>query len=433
MHKNIKHIIAMTLVITAVSVSLPRNSFGFGSVKAYASTYNNAKSGELKSLNLTWGSGSEIKLYDNYYGDEVELSDDTEYYVILKSISGFKVSAEVKGTGYAVKVFTSSSKTEEGQDVGSYVKVNSSYEDIYLRTYTSDEAYEEAYNDGDVSNCEKTYVIHVRKTTAVSDTESEREYAYLTGINLSNGSIDFSKNQTSYNVNVDEDVDKLTVKATPDDDDDYVEINGSAVYKDDEFKKTINLNKGNNTVTIYVENGDDNDENNTYTLNVYRGKSTDSTSQDSGIQLQGGKLNSWQKVNGKWRYVDGTGSVLKNQWWFDGSTGANYYLKEDGYRATGWLNIGSNWYYFDENGEQKTGWVNINKSWYYLNKSGTMQIGWLEDASGNWYYLDSSGAMKTGWIESSDGKWYYLDSAGKMAKDTTVDGSKIDSNGVLVN
>ena len=82
----------------------------------------------------------------------------------------------------------------------------------------------------------------------------------------------------------------------------------------------------------------------------------------------------------------------------------------------------------------KTDWINVNKNWYYLGKSGVMKMGWLEDSAGNWYYLDgSSGAMKTGWIENSDGKSYYMDSTGKMIKDTTVNSSKIDSNGILVN
>jgi glucan-binding YG repeat protein len=411
MHKKIKYIIATTLVIAAVSGFVPSTGFVFGSVEAYASTYNNASNGELKSLDLTWGSGNEIKLYDSYYGDEVDLSDNRDYYVLLQSINYFNISAEAKGSGYVVKVFTSSSKTEKGEDVGNEIDINSTYEDIYLRTYKSEEAYQAAYDDGDVSNCEKTYVIHVRKPAAVSETEQDREYAYLDGITLSNGNIDFSKDQTSYNINVDENVDELTVKANPDDDQDYVEINGASVYAEDNFEKTINLDKGNNTVTIYVQHDN---EDTTYTLNVYRGKlaNTNNTSnaQSLSIQTEGNSLNAWQRVDGKWKYIDGTGAVLKNEWWFDKDTGANYYLKEDGYRATGWLYSGNNWYYFNENGEMQTGWVNINKNWYYLSKSG---------------------AMKTGWIENSDGKWYYLDSTGKMIKDSVVSGYKLGSDGAL--
>ena len=261
-------------------------------------------------------------------------------------------------------------------------------------------------------------------------TELFTEYAYLRSIYLSDGNIDFSKNETSYNVNVNENVEEILVRATPEDDDDLVEINDNSVDKDDNYEKTIKLDKGNNTIKIYVESDDDNI---TYTLNVYRGNAPASTTSTTGtstnttsdtqnftIQSDTNKLNAWQRVDGKWKYIDGTGEVLKNQWWFDKNTGINYYLKEDGYRATGWLNNNNNWYYFNENGEMKTGWINVDKNWYYLNKSGAMEMGWLEDSTGNWYYLDSSGAMKTGWIENSDGKWYYLDSTGKMIKNSTI-------------
>lgn len=433
MHKKIKYIIAASLIITSISCALPGEYSFIGSTKAYALTYSGASKGQLSSLSLTWGGSNEIDLLDSYYGDKVDLTSKSEYYANIKGINGFTVSADVKGDGYVVKLFTSSSKTEEGKDVGEYMSLTSNYEDIYLRTYKSEDAYKKAYDNGDVTDCENTYVVHVRKETTSSDTEADREYAYLDGIKLSNGDIDFSKDKTSYDVNVDENVDKLTVTANPDDDTDYVEINGASVYKDDDFEKTVDLNKGSNTIKIYVQHDN---EDTTYTLNVYRGKLAStgtSSSKDSTVQFQGSNLNTWQKVDGKWKYIDGTGEPLKNEWWFDKDTGMNYYLGQDGYRTTGWSSVGNNWYYFNENGEMQTGWVNVNKNWYYLNKSGAMQMGWLEDASGNWYYLDGSGAMKTGWVESSDGKWYYLDTTGKLARDTTVDGAKIDSNGVMVN
>lgn len=439
MHKKIKYIVATALVMASVSGFMPVNNLGLGNNIAYASTYDNAKDGQLKSLDLTWSNGkNKIKLLESYSSDdEVELSDDKEYYVNLKGINSFNVSAKVKGSGYVVKVFTSSSKSEKGEDTGIDVDINSNYKDIYLRIYKSEDAYDEAYDSGDVSDCEKTYIIHVRKSTSESETEQDREYAYLDGIYLSNGYIDFSKNKTSYDVNVDENINKLTVRVTPDDDDDYIEINGISVYEDDDFEKTINLDKGNNTIKIYVEHeeGDD-EEDATYTLNVYRGKVTNSSNtsnnQNITIQSNGSNFNTWKMVDGKWRYLDGTGEILKNQWWFDGKTGVNYYLKEDGYRATGWLYFGNNWYYFNENGEMQTGWVNINKNWYYLSKSGAMQMGWIEDSSGNWYYLNSSGAMQTGWVENSDGKWYYLDSTGKMTKDSAINEYKLGSDGALI-
>lgn len=430
MHKKIKHIIAASLVIGAVSGILPVNDFRIGITEVQAATYKDARNGELESLNLTWGSGSKIKLRESYSGEEVDLSDDTDYYVELKSIKSFNISADVKGSGYVVKVFDSASKSEKGEDIGEDVDINSTYKDIYLRTYKSEAAYEEAYDDGDVSECEETYIIHVKKSSVVSsEREDDREYAYLDNIHLSEGYINFSKDNTSYDVNVGEDVNKIVIRATPEDDENTVEIDGNVVYAEDDFEKAISLDKGNNTIDINVENAE---EDTTYTLNIYRGNAPTSTTQNVTVQSEGNKTKTWQRIDGKWRYIDGLGQVLKNQWWFDQNSGMNYYLKEDGDRATGWFSNNNNWYYLNENGEMKTGWVNVNKNWYYLNQSGVMRMGWLEDSTGNWYYLDGSGAMDTGWITNADGKWYYLDSTGKMIKDSTINGEKVGADGAWV-
>lgn len=441
MHKKIKYIIATSLVIGAVSGFLPADNFILGTTKAYAATYSGASDGELSSLTITRGNGNEIELRDSYSGDEIGLTGQSDYYIELRGADGIDLSADVEGSG-VVKVFTSASKTAKGKDVGDYISIDSTYTNIYLRTYKSETAYKDAYADDDVTNCEETYVIHVKKPEVSSEEEEDADYAYLRSIYLSDGSIDFSKKKMSYDVNVDENVSEILVRATPeDDDDDLVEINDSSVDKDDNFEKTVSLDKGNNTIKIYVENDEDNE---TYTLNVYRGKLTASdTTSTTGTKATGAQTfkianevsqyNVWKRFDGKWKYVDGTGQVLKELWWFDKNNGKNYYLDKDGFRTTGWLNNNGNWYYFNENGEMQTDWVCIDKNWYYLNKSGVMKMGWLEDSTGNWYYLDNSGAMKTGWVENSDGKWYYLDSTGKMIKDSTVNGYQLDRNGALIN
>jgi len=434
MHNKIKHIIAVSLIIGAVSGVLPANNFILGTTNAYAATYKSASTGELSSLTVSTSSNSELELRDTYTGDKVSLTGQSDYYIELKSSSVIQINAEVKGSGHVVKAFTSGSKIEKGEDVGTDINIDSTYKNIYLRTYNSEADYEKAYDNGDVSDCEEAYVIHVKRSVAVSETEQDREYAYLQSIHLSDGSVSFSKNQTSYDVNVNEDVKEVTVRATPEDNDDTVEINGNVVNEDDNFEKTISLDKGNNTIDIYIEHSDgENDEDTTYTLNVYRGNiaasttsaSITSNTQNFEIQSDVNSLNVWQRVDGKWRYINGSGDVLKNQWWFDKNTQKNYYLKEDGYRTTGWLSNNNNWYYFNDNGEMQTGWISINKNWYYLNQSGAMKMGWLEDSTGNWYYLDNSGAMKTGWIENSDGEWYYLDSSGKMIENSKINNVQV--------
>lgn len=288
------------------------------------------------------------------------------------------------------------------------------------------------------------FVLGTTKAYASShdddDDDDYYEEAVLSGIYLSEGDIDFDKDNTEYNISVKKDTSEITIKAKPEDDDYIVEVGNTYVEEKDDYEATVKLKEGNNTVKIYVKSDDDDE---TYVLNIYRGdvakvvdtnKNTTATSaQTFTINNSTNKFNTWDRIDGKLKYLDGTGQVLKNMWWFDKSTGINYYLKEDGARATGWFQNNGNWYYFNDNGEMKTGWVSINKNWYYLNKSGAMKMGWLEDSDGNWYYLDNNGAMKTGWIDGSNGKWYYLDSTGKMIKNSTVNGYQLNNDGVLAN
>ena len=301
------------------------------------------------------------------------------------------------------------------------------------------------------------------------DDDDYDDIAYLDGIYLSEGDISFNKDDTEYNVTVKKETSEIYIKAKPEYDDYLVDINGYSVERKNDYEKKIKLEEGNNTIEIEVQSDDDKK---TYILKVYRGDvsntntatgtianttgttaatanttgttSTTATStsvtgtdatgkQTFDIKNETNKFNAWNRIDGKLKYLDGTGQVLKKMWWFDKATGINYYLKEDGSKATGWLQDNGNWYYLNENGEMKTGWVSINKNWYYLSQSGVMKMGWLEDSSGNSYYLDNYGTMKTGWVQDSNGKWYYLDSTGKMIKDSTISGYQVNNDGVLVN
>lgn len=71
-------------------------------------------------------------------------------------------------------------------------------------------------------------------------------------------------------------------------------------------------------------------------------------------------------------------------------------------------------------------WRSASGSWYY-NESGANKTGW-QSINGNWYYFDQYGRMKTGWL-SDGGNWYYLKSDGTMARNTTVDGYKLNASG----
>ena len=130
----------------------------------------------------------------------------------------------------------------------------------------------------------------------------------------------------------------------------------------------------------------------------------------------------WKAESGAWYYLKSDGAKATG-WVTD--AGNWYYLdaSKGGAMATGWLRDGSSWYYLDgsKGGAMATGWVSDGGSWYYLNSDGALATGWVADA-GRWYYLDASkgGAMATGWV-SDGGSWYYLNSDGALATGWVAD------------
>lgn len=141
----------------------------------------------------------------------------------------------------------------------------------------------------------------------------------------------------------------------------------------------------------------------------------------------------WSKNEaGKWQYGTEEG-YLSNGWNKIGKTW--FYFKEDGTAMqSDWLQENGNWYWFNSNCGAATGWAKVDGEWYFFKGNNAMKTGW-EKVDGNWYYMASSGKMVTGWCEIG-GKWYYFskesNSLGQMLYSTTVDGYKLDANGVWV-
>lgn len=162
----------------------------------------------------------------------------------------------------------------------------------------------------------------------------------------------------------------------------------------------------------------------------------------------------WLKSNGKWYFLDGSnkefpGAMLYSQRRVIGN--ATYFFNNNGAMRTGWIKasegwyyadsssstkwkkVKNKWYYMDPNNKTYPGlmlsdtWKKINGKWYYFLKSGRMAKGWLYEG-GYWYHLKSSGAMEIGWVKTG-GKWYYLYKSGRMAKNTSIDGYKLNSSG----
>ena len=142
------------------------------------------------------------------------------------------------------------------------------------------------------------------------------------------------------------------------------------------------------------------------------------------LKSDGAKATGWVTDAGRWYYLDASkGGAMATGWLRDGSSW--YYLdgSRGGAMATGWVSDGGAWYYLKSDGALATGWVADAGRWYYLDasKGGAMATGWLRDGS-SWYYLDGSkgGAMATGWV-SDGGSWYYLNSDGALATGWVAD------------
>ena len=117
----------------------------------------------------------------------------------------------------------------------------------------------------------------------------------------------------------------------------------------------------------------------------------------------------WQKIDNAWYYFD-TDGIMQRGWRTIGN--ARYHFSMDGIMQTGWQKVNNKWYYLSAGGAMQTGWQKIGKVWYYFNTDGVMQTGWQKIGS-SWYYFGTGGAMQTGW-QKINNKWYYMSAGGAM-------------------
>ena len=126
---------------------------------------------------------------------------------------------------------------------------------------------------------------------------------------------------------------------------------------------------------------------------------------------------------GTWQgktYLKADRKPATNQWIYDQTQQAWFYLTADGNRAeNGWLTVGGKDYYFNEAGKLAT------KTWvgqYYVTESGAKaKEQWVfNQEQESWYYLKSDGQKaQNEWIQQGQEK-YYLKEDGKMAKDEWI-------------
>ena len=102
----------------------------------------------------------------------------------------------------------------------------------------------------------------------------------------------------------------------------------------------------------------------------------------------------WHQDALGWKLWDKSKKPLTSEWYYD--SGYQYYLKEDGYRATGWTLIDNSWYYFDQKGHLATDkWIDDK----YVDYSGKMLT---DTRTPDGYYVGADGK----WVENYQGSSY---------------------------
>jgi glucan-binding YG repeat protein len=424
MNGNIKKIISVTLAIGVISAA-PATNINLLTTKAYATSTNNHN--YLDSLKLLDKNDDNIKLYeDKNYNDKLN-DDDVEagntYYA---KTSSHTVSIDINGPNKDyVKVFKEPSDSTKSKNIGDNITLseNSTYTTIVINVYGVAPSGDISYIDSANYQILSTYKIKVKYTgsdSINSDSSSNNNSSgdltatdygdiYLERLSVNGSMIELLDSKIEYTCDVDSDVDEATIRATPEEDDYYVTIDDKDVDKNDNYKATVNLDKGENKFKVEIEHKS---KDRVYTLVINRGKTsstTTSTTANTTTSTENTeatiKANQWVLINGKWQYNDATGKLVRNSWV------QNYYLQDDGNMATGWLNYSGIWYYLGKYGAMKTEWQLID---------------------GNWYYFDSEGKMKTGWFKDINGKYYYLTPFGAMAYNTTINGYKLGADGAWI-
>lgn len=476
MSKNIKRIIAMSLMLTICSVISP------------------AKYLEFLGFNKTVYASSDDDNYDadtieKSYLDDLKISEGdisfsekkTDYTVkIDRNTESIIVKAKAKESADEIKINNEQVSLDGDNVAQKEIKLDKGRNLIRIKLVTPDYGL-------------RIYNLVVNRGSA-DGTRSDEDAIYLNNIELSDGDLSFSKYTTSYDVNVPSSVNEIRINAQPDDDNYEVKVDGVKVDKDDDYKRMVELSNGNNSIPIDLEDNDGDTQ--TYTLNINRGGTTASSNasgivdntQDpiylSDIVIQDGSvpLNFKPKVTSYAVDVseDDDNILLKAKPEEDDKVFVNGDYCKDSYVRRVNLNKGKNEITIkvdnsnsydkgdkdymkrtytvtvyrgtsqgtsksaaqqenqsnSSSGQQNTSsdikmnqWVQISGKWqyndstgkpvkdmwiknYYLQPDGNMATNWIT-YNGKWYYLGSDGAKRTGW-QSIGGAWYYFDDDGKM-------------------
>lgn len=426
MNRNAIKVIALTLAISGISSVLPSTlSINTSEVMASSSFTG------IESLDVCKGEGSStLTLYkDSDFKDSTKLKNSiTRYYAELpENTSKFNVDVDEE-EGYTVEI-SENGKKYSSKDPISVSKGSAA--NVKIKIY-----------DEDDNSLVNTITIKVTrsgdKSSDSDDNKDEDNYddIYLDDIKIKSKEEDidfkFVRDKSKFSVNVSNKVDKVTITAEPENDDDKVKINGTRVKKaEDDYELDINLNTGNNTIKITVEN--ENDEKRQYTINIKREGNTE-TSNVSSTNTKSTNNSTAKTVDGK---IMATGiDIADSSFYNNGTNNSSYvgYVNKNVDAKNKWVKTGLNWQYFDSNGNAlRNKWFkDSDGKWYYFQTNAYMTTGW-RFIDGSWYYFDQSGYMLSSkWLKDVDGKWYYFKANGNMARNETINGYRIGSKGAWI-
>ena len=277
---KLKKIIALTIVCTSFSTWMPP-TLSIGNQCAYAYSDD-----ELTSLNITSGV-SYIPIYSSIsHKYEYRIKSGEEIpTVVYSKISSDKTNinlSELQTKAADIRVFVGKDKVKL-DNIYSEIKIEKGEKkSIYINLYDSKTATD------DKSTIEYELVVE-RESNGQEDTEIEYETSttqeydniYLNDLILSNNDqridFNFNKAQSTYNINVDENVSYLKIKAVPEQDSYKLKINDKEIDTkgNNKYINSLLLDDGKNLIKIRIISTDH--ERRDYYLTVTKGKTSSAT------------------------------------------------------------------------------------------------------------------------------------------------------------
>ncbi len=352
------------------------------------------------------------------------------------------VTATFKKTDYTITI---------GECVNGSVSVSqttANYGDVILVTATPDEGYELIYFQVDGGDYAGTAFNMPAKNVTVTATFRKADYSVTVG-QVQNGSVSVDKATANYG-------DVITVTATPAEgyELDTIKVDGTAisgntftmpaknvtvtaVFKEILKDYTVSLDYDSSMATVSgIAASTTAHEGDEYTFKVtpvsgykitsVKANDTVLSADSSGnykttqpasdlvIKVTCEEIPasySWQKISGKWYYIDSNGNRMTGFATIDGKM---YFFDKTGAMQTGWISEGGEWYYANKSGALQTGWLKISKVWYYFAADTGVMAEGLKKVDGVLYWFKSSGALASGWYKNEDGSYYYFTTNGAV-------------------